>query len=84
MLTPVGVAIAAERASRRAAAHFAAGDHRLRGPRPPAAGWRGIVGVIEALGVGAAVALELRLDPIDGGAVAIGALTAVAELASGP
>ena len=30
--------------------------------------------------VGAAVALELRFDPVDGGAVAIGALTAIAEL----
>jgi hypothetical protein len=36
--------------------------------------------VVNALGVGAAVALELRFDPVDGGAVAVGALAAVAEL----
>ena len=40
----------------------------------------GRVAVVQALGVRAAVALELRLDPVDGRAIAVGALAAVAEL----
>jgi len=38
------------------------------------------VGVVDALGVGATVALELGFDPVDGGGVAGGALAAVSEL----
>src|SRR5262249_23729625 len=38
-----------------------------------------VVHVMDSLGVGAAVALELRLDPVDGGAIAVGALATVAE-----
>src|SRR5262249_40573370 len=45
--------------------------------------WRCVL-VVDALGVGAAVALELRFDPIDGGAVAVGALAAVAEFGETP
>jgi hypothetical protein len=39
-----------------------------------------VVLVLDAVGVGAAVTLELRLDPIGGGAIAIGALAAITEL----
>src|SRR4029077_4201872 len=41
---------------------------------------RGLVLVRDALRVGAAVALELRFDPVDGGAIPIRALAPVAEL----
>src|SRR5256885_1656651 len=52
---------------------------RARWTRGGARRRRGVL-VRDALGIRAAVALELRLDPIDRGAVAIGALAPVTEL----
>jgi len=40
---------------------------------------RRLIVVLEARHVAAAVAPELRLDPVHGGAVAVGALTPIAE-----
>ena len=58
-----------------------AGPRRLSARRRHrAAPGRRLVVVLDAFRVRAAVALELRLDPVDGGAVAIGSLTAIAEL----
>ena len=52
-----------------------------RRPLPPSSGWprRRRVLVRDALGVRAAVALELRLDPIDGRAVPVRALASITE-----
>src|SRR5439155_16368656 len=64
-----------------AAADFAAGRHatgRRRGWRR-LRGRRRIVDVLDALGIRAAEALELRFDPVDGGPVAIGALPPIAK-----
>ena len=73
VLTPVGVFVAARpsaafREPGVAAAASAAGGRRRR-----------IVDVLDPLGR-AAVALELRFDPVDRRAIAIGALAPIAEL----
>ena len=75
VFTPVGPQIAAQ----TPAAGGGARSGRFRRP----ARLRLLVGrvtVVQALGVRAAVTLELRLDPVDGRAIAVGALAAVAEL----
>ena len=77
VFTPVGVADAARPAAALTARRIAA-PARAAAARP-ARGGGGLVVVRDPLGR-AAVALELRLDPVDRGAVAIGALAAIAEL----
>src|SRR5580700_10212279 len=55
---------------------------RARGGVAPAASptaCGGLVYVVDALGVVTAIALELRLNPVDGSAVAVGSLAAVSK-----
>jgi len=65
----------------QAAADFGADDRRGRHSPRARLGWRArdVVGVVEAFGR-APVAAKLRFDPVDGPAVAVGALLAITEL----
>jgi len=73
---------AAQSRTARARTEFPAGDFRTGGRSSALLGlWRRyIVGVPDALGVRAAIALELRFDPVDRCPVSVGALLPVAEL----
>ena len=66
-----------------AGADFAAGDGDIGPGAATSLGRRGRrhnARVFHTLGVGAAVAFQLRFDPVDSGAIAIGAFEPIAEL----